>query len=91
MSCSNSALKYIRILDLDESNFNSLKSKFNKLKLSRVDYVKLKNIDTWNNQPFVPVEAQDNDFPKKRKINTWSFIVNYDYVIFQTIELIQLK
>ena len=66
-SCSNAARKYIEVLDLDESNFNSLKSKFNKYKLSRVNYLKLKNIDTWNTQPLVPAEAQDNTFPKKRK------------------------
>ena len=74
-SSSNAARKYIKILDLDESKFNALKSKFNKLKLSRINYLKMKNIDAWNSQPFVPVDAQENNFPKKRKC------VSMDYSI----------
>ena len=66
-SSSSAARKYMEIFKLDEFHFNALKSKFNKLKLSRTNYVKNQNIDTWNSQPFRLVEVQDKNFAKKRK------------------------
>ena len=67
VSSYNAARKYMEIFNLEEFYFNSLKSKFNKLKLSRSTYVKNQNIDTWNSQPFQPRESQVMNFPKKRK------------------------
>ena len=67
---ANAARKYMDIFKLDESYFNSLKTKFNKLKLARSTYVKNQNIDTWNSLTFESGEAQAMNNPKKRKSNS---------------------
>ena len=43
---------YIELFNLDNSNFNTLKNKFNRLKTVRQTYLRRKDLSTWEAETF---------------------------------------